>query len=266
MFRIYSNQIVLAKGGRKVYVMDEIVNKMKMTLHDYMTRESGFEHHSIDSEAQLCRMLQEGNIDAVDFCQSLFGSPGEGRLARDPLTHIKYSYVCSVTLMTRFCIWGGMDEKEAFYSSDLYIQQLEKHMTVEGVKELHREMMIYFVKYMHNLKNKYDYSRPVTQCIDYIYYHLHDKLTVQTLAEHVNLSSSYLSTLFKKETGMPVIDYILERRLNSAKYLLQYTDMSCSDIAYTLVFGTQSHFTQMFHRKFGITPKQYRMQIPKNPE
>lgn len=244
--------------------MTEVVNMKKMVLHDYMTRESGFEHHTIDAETQLCQMLQEGNIDAVDLCQSTFGSPGEGRLAKDPLTHIKYSYVCSVTLMTRYSIWGGMDEKEAFYSSDLYIQQLEKCTTVNEVKELHREMMVFFVMYMNNLKNKYDYSRPVMQCIDYIYYHLHDKFNVKTLAEHVNLSPNYLSTLFKKETGMSVINYILEKRLNSAKYLLQYTDMSCLDIAYTLTFGSQSHFAQKFRQKFGITPKQYRTQIQKN--
>jgi len=202
----------------------------------------------------------------VDLCQSFFISPGEGRLASDPLTNIKYMHVCSVTMMTRYSIWGGMDEKEAFYSSDQFIQALERCPTVSDVIELHKQMMMYFVKYMDNLKNKHDYSRPVSQCIDYIYYHLHDKFTIKMLAEHVNLSPNYLSTLFKKETGMSVIDYILEKRLNSAKYLLQYTDMSCSDIAYTLVFGSQSHFTQMFRQKFGITPKKYRMQIQKSPE
>ncbi|HOO52458.1 MAG TPA: helix-turn-helix domain-containing protein, partial [Alphaproteobacteria bacterium] len=217
--------------------MTEIVNKAKMTLHDYVTRESGFEHHSADAETQLCQLLQAGDMDAVDFCQRNFGSPGEGRLANDPFTNIQYSYVCSVTLMTRFSIWGGMDEKEAFHSSDLYIQRLETCSTIDEVKDLHRKMMMYFVKYMDNLKNNHDYSKPIAQCIDYIYFHLHDKFTVKELAEHVNLSPNYLSTLFKKETGMSVVDYILERRLNSAKYMLQYTDMSCSDIASSLTFG-----------------------------
>lgn len=245
--------------------MSEVVNLKDMVLHDYMTRETGFEHHTIDSESLLCKIVQQGNLDAVDLCQRDFGSPGEGRLSKDYLTHIKYSYVCSVTITTRFSIWGGMDEKEAFYASDLYIQQLDKCTTPEQVIELNREMMMFFVMHMHNLKNKSNYSRPVAQCIDYIYYHLHEKLNVQMLAEHVTLSPNYLSTLFKKETGMSVVNYILERRLNSAKNLLHYSEMSCLDIAYSLSFGSQSHFAQMFRHKFGITPNQYRKQINQNP-
>lgn len=199
------------------------------------------------------------------YARAFFGSPGEGRLASDPLTNIKYQYVCSVVLETRYSIWGGMDEKEAYYSSDLYIQQLEQCSTAEEVIALHREMMTYFVKYMGNLKNKPHYSKSISQCIDYIYYHLHDRFKVKDLAECVGLNVNYLSTRFKKETGMSIIDYIIEKRLNSAANLLQYSDMSCSDIAYTLAFGSQSHFTQMFHKKFGITPKKYRMEISKNP-
>ena len=229
-----------------------------------MASESGAEHHNAGHEAQICRLLQEGNMDAVELCHSFFTSPGEGRLASDPLTNTKYMYVCSVTMMTRYAIWGGMAEKIAFYSSDLYIQQLERCNTIQEVWDLHKEMMMYFVKYMDNLKNKHNYSKPVAQCIDYIYYHLHEKFTVKALAEHVGLNPNYLSTLFKKETGMPILDYVIDKRLNSTAYLLQYTDMSCSDIAYTLSFGSQSHFSQMFRQKFNMAPKKYRMQLPEN--
>jgi len=245
--------------------MPEIVNTELMDLHDYMVRESGFEHHSAASEMKICRMLQKGDMNAVDLCQSAFASPGEGRLATDTLTHIKYSYVCSVTLMTRFAIWGGMDERLAFYSSDLYIQQLENCMTGQEVKNLHREMLVYFVKHMDNLRNKHDYSEPVNKCIEYIYYHLHNRITVSMLAKHVDLNSDYLSTLFKREIGTPIIDYITEKRLSSAKCLLQRTDMSCSEIAHTLGFCSQSHFTYRFRKEFGITPKKYRMQMYKKP-
>lgn len=52
--------------------MPVIIDQGKFTMHDYMTRESGVEHHNVGHEAQICRLLQEGNMDAVELCQSFF--------------------------------------------------------------------------------------------------------------------------------------------------------------------------------------------------
>ena len=53
---------------------------------------------------------------------------------------------------------------------------------------------------MRNLKKNSICSKPVAECIDYIYDHLHTRITVELLAKRVNLTPSYLSRLFKKET------------------------------------------------------------------
>ena len=71
-------------------------------------------------------------------------------------------------------------------------------------------------------------------------------------------SASYLSRLFKKETGDSVSAYIRLQKIEKAKNLLRYSDYSIIDIANRLSFSSQSHFIQQFRELTGITPKKYR--------
>lgn len=72
------------------------------------------------------------------------------------------------------------------------------------------------------------------------------------------MSASYLSRLFKKETGDSVSAYIREQKIEMAKNLLHYSEYSMIDIANRLSFSSQSHFIQQFRDLVGMTPKKYR--------
>ena len=100
-------------------------------------------------------------------------------------------------------------------------------------------------------------SKPITTCIDYIYAHIKERITIEDLAEYTSLSASYLSRLFKKETGVSVSEYVRERRLKSTAPL-RFCDFSLIEIANYLSFSSQSHFIQLFKDFTGITPKKYR--------
>ena len=101
-------------------------------------------------------------------------------------------------------------------------------------------------------------SKPVTQCIDYIYAHIKERITIERLAEYTELSTSYLSRLFKQETGVSVSDYVREKKIEKAQHLLKFCDYSLIEIANYLSFSSQSHFIQLFKDFTGITPKKYR--------
>ncbi len=69
---------------------------------------------------------------------------------------------------------------------------------------------------------------------------------------------NYLSSVFKKEMGMAVAEYIRAQKLSEVKRLLTETDYSLSEIALSLGYSSQSYFQNQFKAEFGITPIQYK--------
>ena len=78
------------------------------------------------------------------------------------------------------------------------------------------------------------------------------------LAEHVGLNASYLSRLFKKETGISVSEYIQQLKIDTAQNMLLYSDFTPARISSVLAFPDQSYFTQVFKKYTGMTPMKFR--------
>ncbi len=226
----------------------------------YVDRENNTRHHYFDEEMKQYRLMQSGDPSAVEESAAMMKrTQAQMRLSQDPLLNVKYLFVANITITTRFAIEGGMDSETAYNSSDLYITGLERCHTPEEVLELHREMFSYFIRHMASLKKDRVYSRRVIQCMEYIDLHLHMPIRLTELAEHAQLNPSYLSVLFKKETGVPVSEYVLNRRIDIAKNMLLYSEYSASQISEILTFSSQSHFIRVFKKKEGMTPREYKV-------
>lgn len=82
--------------------------------------------------------------------------------------------------------------------------------------------------------------------------------TIDQLAAAVALSRSRLAHLFRKEVGMSIQSYIVERRLIMAAMLVVQSDERISQIAYSVGFRDVSNFNHSFKRRFGMSPREYR--------
>ena len=92
----------------------------------------------------------------------------------------------------------------------------------------------------------------------YIAVHLSEDLSVNALAEKVYLNPVYLSRAYKQATGEKLSEYILVRRLERAKQLLQQPEKKISEIGYLIGLDSAAHFSRVFKKYTGLSPQEYR--------
>jgi len=110
-------------------------------------------------------------------------------------------------------------------------------------------------------RNRLQMSSEITRAIQFIKLHYKDNISLQTVAEHVNLSFGYLSNLFKKEFGMTFVDYLNRYRVERAKELLLMTQIKSCDVAAEVGFSPEyTYFSKVFKKITGLNPNEYRKQ------
>ncbi len=238
---------------KRIISWDEI----RKLLHN--NAERGFIHTTYQEESQRFHYLINGDERAIEESVRLINPELQGKLSSDPLRNIRYLFVINTGLATRYMIESGIPQETVYSTSDLYIQKADIATSIDEIIELTREEWTVFVETVNAYKKESLYSKPIHYCLNYIDSHFNEKIALADLAAQTNLTPCYLSTLFKKETGKSFATYLMNVRIETAIALLTKTDYTYSQIAYSLAFCSQSHFTKTFRLCTGYTPKQYRM-------
>jgi transcriptional regulator GlxA family with amidase domain len=94
--------------------------------------------------------------------------------------------------------------------------------------------------------------------IDFMHTNLHRKISLIDFGTAVNLSTSQLSRLFKTETGLSPIEYLIRLRMEKVRHLLKTTLLSIKEIMALTGYSNRGHFIQHFSRYYGPAPSEYR--------
>jgi AraC family transcriptional regulator len=153
----------------------------------------------------------------------------------------------------------------------LHVAQLLKSEAVNGglsgnlyVESLRNLLAIHLLRNYTGVKEKSSSEVGVLDSLklqeikDYIEENLAEELTIANLAGLVPMSEFHFARTFKTLVGEPPHRYVLKRRIERAKILLQVTQFSAAEIAYQVGFSNPSHFTSQFRKLVGATPKVYR--------
>lgn len=101
-------------------------------------------------------------------------------------------------------------------------------------------------------------TRNIKTILDYIGSNYMNPITIDELADCINLSKHYFMRFFKKYMGMTCIEYINDYRLNIAASLLLTTNQQITEIATSIGITNLSYFNRIFKKKYNMTPKEYR--------
>ncbi|MDR1939244.1 MAG: AraC family transcriptional regulator [Clostridiales bacterium] len=215
-------------------------------------------HTPYEIETLFYSYIERGNNEKVNAFFAAYRKTGItiGLLSRDDLKQMQYWAVSCTTLACRAAIRGGVDESAAYNASDVYIRHIDKLKTPEKIIDYLAQSCLEWAKTVAESEEKGQYPPAIKTCTRYIRENIYGKITTKNLADKCGLTTDYLSVLFKKTVGMTATEYILKKKLDTAKLLLN-AKCNCGAVGYRLAFCSESYFIACFKKQFGMTPKQY---------
>ena len=183
------------------------------------------------------------------------------KMGNTPLRSAKNAAIVLNSIAMRAAIKGKLPTGTAYSLGSLNLQRIESSNSVFSLSLLCSDIMYDYCKRVHDSQILTTTDDTINEILRYISEHIHEKISVSTIARHFSFSREYLSRHFHKITGQTLASYINIQKINEAKRLLVATDMPLTEISEYLSFSSQSYFHTIFKSIEGTTPKSYRNSI-----
>lgn len=227
----------------------------------YLQKVNGYEKRPYYFENKILEAITDGDTEKLEsfISQGSIRLAGEmRRLSDDLLRNIKYRFVLAADHLAQASLDSGLGHDEAYMIADIYSRKADRKTAYDDIQALLEDMCMDYAKRMQEIKKDNIISLHIRKCIDHIYEDLSGGLSAKELADFTDLNVTYLSKLFKQETGKTIKAYVTSAKIDTAQNLLRYSRLSCFEISASLGYSSQSAFTYAFRRLTGMTPMKYR--------
>lgn len=213
-----------------------------------------------DLENQLIKAVSQGQVHKAELIMNQIGQRQFEIRNSNSLRNIQNYLIILNTLLRTAASKGAVHPFHIDKISSKYARKIEQATSEEACTALIKEMIRKYCLLVknHSLKG---YSLLVQKVVSQIDYDLTADLGLKAMSSLLNVNSSYLSTLFKKETGTTLTEYVNRKRIEHALFLLNSTNMQIQVIAQYCGIPDVNYFTKIFKKIIGQTPKEYREQI-----
>ncbi len=179
------------------------------------------------------------------------------RLPNSPVRSLKNLALAGNTLCRKAAEQGGVHPLHLDTISGKLAIQIEQAQSLAELLSSNEEM---FTVYCNLVKQASlaEFPPIVREAVTFLRLHLDQQFNLDALASTLGVSPSHLSRLCKKALGMRLTDYLNRLRIEEAKYLLNHSNDSLSNIAAAVGFYDASHFSNVFRKWEGTTPRDYR--------
>jgi two-component system response regulator YesN len=230
-----------------------------ITMDSLQTEEPSF--HRIES-SHIKRFVSV--LKAADT-KSLMDELDEwfDRLSRNRRDGFRYARIVSLELIllaNRLMLELNIHCRELEEKEAVLWERIFKHETIRDLRELLESHLMEVCKQIQEKRN--GKARNVIERIRAVMDTRYaENLTVADIAKSVYLSSTYVSLIFKQETGETVYEYLTKVRIERAKELLRDPQKKFYEICEAVGYSDPSHFSKIFKKYTGFTPSTYRDQV-----
>ncbi|MBR3865000.1 MAG: helix-turn-helix domain-containing protein [Clostridia bacterium] len=205
-------------------------------------------------------LMQAISLGQTHSFNALFKGVNELAFKRripDALRDFKNYCITSNTLMRKAAEKGGVHPLYLHSVSSIFATRIEQIRKPQECIDLIREMFFTYCRLVNEANTK-NYSPIVQKTVLYVVNNLKNTLTLDTIAKTQNVSKGYLSTVFKKDTGKTLTEFILQKRVEQAISLLTTTNLKVQTIALQCGFLDLQYFSKQFKKETGKSPLEYR--------
>jgi len=258
-------------GGEDTFGVEDINQELSSTFEPFPEEEGGTQPEDVLHEMEIMEtryayenelmqavsqgLVHKAELMLVNFSQWSF----ERRLA-DPVRNLKNYCIIMNTLMRKAAEQGGVHPMYLHSTSSAFARKIETITSIDAGQKLIEGIFHAYCRLVrkHSIKQ---YSPLVQKAVIQIDTDLSGDLSLKTLAETQKVNASYLSTLFKKETGQTLTDYVNQKRVRLATRLLSTTKLQIQTIARHCGIPDVNYFTKIFKKYIAMTPKEYRASV-----
>ena len=211
-----------------------------------------------EAENRLLLAVSQGQSQRARKLLMEFAGTNWARRSPDPLRDMRNYAVVMNTLLRKAVEGGGVHPLYIDRVSSDFALRIEAS-GMEEMLQLWEEMVqTYCLLVKKHATGKY--SPLVQKVVARVDFNLAEDLSLRANAEALSVSASYLSNLFRKEIGMTITEYVNQKRMEYASFLLRATDLSVSTVGQRCGIQDDNYFTKIFKKYTGRTPKQYRQE------
>ncbi|MEF2964265.1 response regulator [Paenibacillus sp. M1] len=235
----------LLYGGNKVIWINDVENRQTVPfVFDEMKEKELIRCLKVGSDRELAELLDE-----------LFSGLVDSRISSQDF---QVYLLMMLTAVIKAAQDVHQDLDKLFGDGSSFLGQVTK---LSHAAEAKRWFSGICLKLKHRVASERQtgYGKLVEEAKDYIQRHYGETdISISKVCKQLHISTGYFSNIFKKETKMTFVNYLMSVRMDAARELLRTTDLKAFEIAERVGFADPNYFSFCFRKKFGISPKEYR--------
>jgi len=231
------------KGKEKVLFFDDIVLKENIEKIAYQ--------YELDS---LLKYIELSDIEAIEIVfQEIINDLNDKGISKNSA----YDLCAKITYLINIAVGKDKKNLEIIFGDDTSIfEKISKLESIQAIEDWLRKIEKGIYNYLLN-QNKGQNKKLIYKTKKIINDNRGKVVSLQDVASKLNISSGYLSTIFKQYTGVSFIDYVTEVKMEEAKRLLKEGKYKIYEIAQMTGYENAYYFSKVFKKVTGITPREF---------